>query len=59
MSCHSIRPGDFVEVVVSPQIYQVQQEGKMKASLHFVMKKVVKVRSAQDAKVCVYTGEGN
>ena len=54
MLCYSIQPGDFMEVVISPEIYQVQQEGKMKASLHLVMKKVVKIRSAQDAKVRVY-----
>ena len=51
VSHHGIRVGDFVEVTVVPEIYNVRREGKNKTSLHFVMKKVVKVRSAQDAKV--------
>lgn len=52
VSHYGIRAGDFVEVVVGPEIYHVRCEGKMTSSLHLVMKKVVKLRSAQDAKVC-------
>lgn len=59
VSHYGVRVGDFVEVTVAPEIYQVRQEGRMKATLHFVMRKVVKIRSAQDAKVGGIVGNMN
>ncbi|PIL33131.1 hypothetical protein GSI_04580 [Ganoderma sinense ZZ0214-1] len=47
---HGFRIGDFVEVTVAPQIHSVRREGQQQPTLQFVINKLVKLYSHQDAK---------
>ncbi|KAI1796028.1 hypothetical protein LXA43DRAFT_1058233 [Ganoderma leucocontextum] len=47
---HAFRIGDFVEVTVSPQVHSVRRDGQQQPTLQLVIKKLVKIWSAQEAK---------
>ncbi|KAI1782870.1 hypothetical protein LXA43DRAFT_1103318 [Ganoderma leucocontextum] len=47
---HAFQIGDFVEVTVSPQVHSVRCDGQQQPTLQLVIKKLVKIWSAQEAK---------